>query len=493
MTVRWDGRKDATPRSPEDGRIRWSASIRVRLLAWFMILLTLASAASVLVVRQILLNRSDERIDRELVQEARELAALARGNDPATGEPFGGRVRKIFATFLERSIPNRHEALITFVDGEPFLRSRQADPYRLDHDPDLVARWASTTETDRGVVETPAGAVEFLAVPIRAEDRDPGVFVVAIFRDRLRAETDTAIAGAAGTGVVILFIGSLLAWRLADRILSPVSEVRRTAQAISESDLTRRIEVEGKDEISALALTFNQMLDRLENAFQVQKDFIDDAGHELRTPITIIRGHLETIESDPEERAKTIALVLDELERMNRLVEDLLVLARAERPDLLNLDLVDVSSLTKDVHSKASALGAREWRLGEIARGRIVADGQRLTQALIQLVLNAFQSTAPDDRIELGSRLDGDFVRFWVADSGPGIPAADRSRIFERFARGDAARRRDGSGLGLSIVRAIVDAHGGRVVVESEVGAGSTFSLIIPADQRLPEPEEVKA
>ena len=459
-------------------------SIRFRLLAGFILLLASATLASVFVVRQILLDRLDERIDRELVQESDEVRALATGNDPETGRPFEGRVRRIFETFLERNIPSRNEAIVTIVDGRPFLRSRRPVSYRLDQDEELVAHWSELTRSERGVVESPEGAVEYLAVPIKARAEVKGVFVVALFRDLERDETETAVAGAGATGLIILIAGSLLAWRLAERILQPVRKVSQTAHSISETDLTRRIEIEGSDEISELARTFNDMLDRIEHAFSAQKQFIDDASHELRTPITIIRGHLETLDAVPEEQAKTVVLLLDELDRMSRLVEDLLLLARSEHPDILDLTVVDVGSLTSQVHAKASGLAAREWVLEEIGAGLIVADPQRITQALVQLAQNAVNHTSEGDRIAIGSIVVNKEARFWVRDSGPGIPQEQQARIFERFARGRGGRRSSqGAGLGLSIVRTIADAHHGRVEVDSTLGQGSTFRMDIPVDQ----------
>jgi two-component system OmpR family sensor kinase len=440
-------------------------------------------------VRQILLYRLDQRIDLELVQETKELRVLARGNDPETGEPFAGRVRKIFKVFLARNVPTRNEVLITFIDGEPFLRDRKVVPYRLDQDPDLVARWATATETERGEVMTPAGPVEFLAVPVASSGDTDGVFVVAIFRDREAAEkTDPAIAGVAATGLIVLLIGSLLAWLLAERILTPVRKISQAARSISESDLGRRIDVEGRDEVAGLAGTFNDMLDRLQDAFQTQKHFIDDVGHELRTPLTIVRGHLETIDTEPEERAKTMVLVADELARMSRLVDGLSLLARSERPDFLELSVVDVETLTQEVGSKAEAIAPRTWELAEAGHGRIVADRQRITQALLQLAQNAAAHTEEGDPITIGSAIKDGEARFWVSDSGPGVAPSDRARIFERFARGRAQRpNSDGAGLGLAIVRAIAQAHHGRIELESPPSHGATFYLIVPVDQ--PEPE----
>ena len=464
-------------------------SIRVRLLAAFILLLLLATAASVVVVRAILVNRAEDGIDAELVQEAREIRRLSTGGDPDTGEPFGGRVRRIFEVFLERNIPARHEAQLTFVDGEPYLRSRAVVPYRLDQDPELVARWGSLEDSDRGVVDTPAGPVEYLAVPVSHDGETRGVFVVAIFRDLRLGEITPAIAGAAGVGGIVVLIGSLLAWRLADRILGPVKKVTDTARGITESDLRRRIEVTGSDEIAGLAQTFNEMLDRLEEAFVAQRRFIDDASHELRTPITVIQGQLEMLGEAPEDRKRGLEIVMDELDRVGRFVNDLLVLARADRPDFLSLDSVDVASLSEEVFAKAQSLGDRTWTLDRTGKGVIIGDRQRLTQALMQLAQNAVQHTATRGTIELGSAVRRGEASFWVRDDGPGVPADAQPHVFDRFRRGHGKRgSTEGAGLGLSIVKAIAEAHHGRVELDSRPGEGATFTIVVPVDQ--PEPLE---
>jgi signal transduction histidine kinase len=464
--------------------------IRIRLLTSFLLVLVLATIASVVVVRLILVNRVDQRIDADLVQEAEEIRDLTRGSDPETGERFDGRVRRIFEVFLDRNIPGPHEVQVTFVDGRPFLRSPEVVPYRLDRDPELVARWADISRTDRGRVETPAGPVEYLAVPVRHEGETKGVFVVAEFRDLVLGEINPAIAGAAGVGAIVILIGSLLAWRIADRILNPVKTVTEAARGISETDLRRRIEIVGNDEIARLAQTFNEMLDRLEQAFNTQRRFIDDASHELRTPITVIQGQLEVLGDDPADRRRTLEIVMDELDRMNRFVTDLLLLARADRPDFLALDMVDVETLSREVFEKARSLATRSWRLDGVGRGRIVADRQRLTQALMQLADNAARHTTETDEVALGSRVVDGQAWFWVRDRGPGIAREDQEHVFERFRRGPGSRRStEGAGLGLSIVRAIAEAHHGRVELESALGSGSTFTIVLPVDQ--PEPSQV--
>jgi signal transduction histidine kinase len=490
---------EATPPAPEapaspDGsprRVFWG--LRARILFWSIASLAVAVVAGVLVVRQASLVQLDNRIDDALVQEADELRSLSGGRDPLTGERFNDDVQRIFEVFLDRNVPNRNETYLAFVDGRLIARREAvARSYGLTDQADLMARWAGLETSDRGRIDTAAGTVEYLAVPVDAAGDVRGVFVVAYFRDLEAAQVSSAVNGAIEVGLIILLIGSVIAWRIAESVLRPVRAVTTTAKRITTgADLTQRLPLMGRDELAELSSTFNDMLDDLEEAFEAQQRFVDDAGHELRTPITVIRGHLDLMGDDPEERRATLALIDDELGRMHRIVNDLLILAKAERADFLRLGPVDLAELTQEVHAKAEALGDRAWRLGGVARGIVIADRQRLTQALMQLAQNAVQHTVPGDAIEIGSRVLGAEAELWVRDTGEGIAPDEVDRIFDRFARGGRRRASDGAGLGLSIVRAIAEAHHGRVGVESEPGQGSRFAIVVPVDQPPGAPEAV--
>jgi signal transduction histidine kinase len=286
---------------------------------------------------------------------------------------------------------------------------------------------------------------------------------------------------------LLLAIG--LAWLIAGRVLAPVRELEVTARSITESDLTSRLVVKGDDELARLAGTFNAMLDRVAGAFRAQRQFIDDAGHELRTPITVIRGHVELLGDDPAERAEVRAIIMDELDRMSRMVNDLLLLARAERPDFLRLAPVDIGACTAEVQAKAAALAERRWLNGGRADVVVVGDRQRLTQAWMQLAQNAVQHTSAGDTIELGSRVADGTLGLWVADSGPGVAVADREAIFHSFARPhDGSRSGEHFGLGLPIVRAIAEAHHGRIAVLTSSAGGALFTIQIPLTS-TPEPQ----
>jgi signal transduction histidine kinase len=469
---------DELGRSQPRRRLRFG--IRARMLVGYVGLLAVLVVASVVVARQVLIDRLEEHLDQELTQEVREVRVLSGGFDPRTGERFDS-IRRVFEVFLARNIPTRNEAVITLVNGEVFERSRPAVPtYLLDEDQELIARWASVRDTDRGEIDTPGGRVMYWAEPLR-RGGELGTFVVAIFRDREEEALNDAIAALAIVGGVFLLAGTVLAWRLAGGVLRPVRAVTATARSISETSLERRIAAQGSDEIAQLAETFNEMLDRLQQAFATQRRFLDDAGHELRTPLTIVSGHLELLEDDPDARQRTLELVLDELERMGRMVSDLLLLARSDQPRFLRLDLVDIAALTDELHAKASALGSRDWRIDGAGRRMIVADRQRLTQAVMQLARNAVQHTEEGAEIGIGSAASPDEARFWVRDTGSGVPAEDCKRIFERFERGANAGG-EGAGLGLAIVSAIARAHGGRIALESSE-EGATFTIVVPTDQ----------
>jgi len=458
--------------------------VRVRLLAYAVLLLFVGIAVTVVTARQILLVRLDSRVEESLVQEVREFRSLAGGTDPRTGRAFNS-LPPLFDLFLQRNVPAVGEQLLTFAGGR-FYREKDTNPadIRLRRHPGLVARWASLPEPESGELDTGSGPVQYLAVPVTIGTGRRGTFAVAHSTARERDEIETAIRTAAIVGAIVVLIGSVAAFLAAGRVLAPLRELTETARAIEESDLTRRIEVRGDDELAELGRTFNAMLDRVEAAFSSQGDLIRDVGHELRTPITIIRGHLELLGDDPAEREEAVELVTDELDRIARLVDDLVTLARAERADFIRAERIRLGEFASEVLAKATSLGDRRWRLNIGEDGVIVGDPQRLTQALVNLADNSVKQTMDRAEIEIGARLERGWARLWVADDGPGLSEEDREEIFQRFGRGSAGRRYAGTGLGLAIVQAVAEAHGGRVEVDSSLGRGARFTIVVPAAGR---------
>lgn len=462
-------------------RTRVTPSARTRILGWYVLLLAGALAAGLLLQRAFLLNTVNADVDEALDQEIGEFSQLVEvGIDPATGEPFAGDLAAVITTYLERNVPLEGEAVVTVLDGRPFRGDAGGQAYRGS---DLIEQWSRIAEPTRETVDTPDGRVAYLAVPILIEEQQAGVFVVAInIEERLRSANDLIRIGALVFGSIFL-LASAVAWVVAGGVLRPLRMLGDTARSITETDLSRRITVQGDDEIAELARTFNAMLDRLEAGFANQRRFVDDAGHELRTPITVIRGNLELMSDDPEEKAETLRLVHRELDSMSRIVEDLLALAKAEQPDFIRSHPIDLPEFIGDLAAKAEALGDRPLTVEPAEPIVFIGDAQRLDQAVMNLIRNAYEHTPPDAKVTLRGLADGGRLRIAVADTGPGIPESEQSAVFERFARGAVGRRTTtGAGLGLPIVAAIARGHGGSLELDSAAGTGSTFTIIIPVE-----------
>lgn len=472
---------------------RWG--IRQRVVASYVGLLAAAIVVTLFASWLALVDRMEDDIESALAQEIEEVRRLSGGTDPATGQPFGDDVAAIFRKFLSRNVPSDAEAFFTYIDGQLFLASFDAPRALLD-DPALPAAWGAATEPTWDRADTAAGEAWSLAVPIVGSDgRVLGVFVVVQFPAGARAELLDVMRTAAIAGALVLAAAAVAAWTLGGRVLHPIRRLTDTAHAITDTDLSRRIPVTGNDELADLGTTFNAMLDRLERGFTGQRQFLDDVAHELRTPITIVQGHLELMGDDPAERAETLMIVHDELDRMNRYVNDLLLLAKSETTEFLRPEPIDLGELAASVGSKLPGLGDRAWIVtgpnpGSVA---IVGDPGRLTQALLNLASNAVQHTSPGDAIEVGAQgLGHDGARLWVRDSGHGLEPGLAERIFDRSARGAASRsaRADGMGLGLAIVAAIARAHGGDVSANDAPGGGAVFTITLPVEPPATPPEE---
>ncbi|MER7346623.1 ATP-binding protein [Streptomyces aurantiacus] len=469
------------------GAAHHRVSARVRILLWLLLVMAVALAAVAATTRSILLRDVDHRVDRLLTQETGEFTNFVdRGVDPDTGRRFNDP-RRLLKVFLERQYADPGEELIGLVRREGAGPAQYTQPRELSvrhplHRDPGARRAIFAADGSTGTLDRPSGELRWAKVEVaRHGDEPEAAFVVAFHPAAEQAKADDVFRILLAISGVALVLTTGIAWAVAGRILKPVRVVRTAAAQLTEQDLTRRIPVHGKDDIAALAETFNGMLDRLERAFAAQREFVDDAGHELRTPITIVRGHLELMGDDPSEREETVRLVTDELDRMSRIVEDLLLLAKAERPDFIRPEPVQLAELTADVFVKARTLGDRRWELAETADSEARLDPQRITQAMVQLAQNAVQHTVAGQRVRVGSRVTDGRIELYVADSGPGVQAQDAEVIFERFRRGTSRRgaRTSGAGLGLSIVRAIAHGHRGEVRLRATEGGGATFVLVL--------------
>ena len=487
----------ATTASPAatttEHRSRPGLSVRARIIATFALLLALALSGAGGVVYAIASANEERAVRAEVDQELKEFDAFINPRQDSARAALPPTLRGKLTAFLSANVPDEHEVLVGWLVGEPDLvipgAAVQDAEQTLLRDPAFrdaarrVTRGGGSTTT----IETaPYGELIVAGWTARQGDREGALIVVDYLdleKQDIRETMRTYALVALGS---LLVITMLAAWQ-SGRLLAPLRVLRETTEELSATDLALRLPEVGNDDITALTRTLNRMLARLESAFVDQRQFLDDAGHELRTPLTVLRGHLELLDpSDAAEVEETRTLLLDEIDRMSRLVGDLILLAKHDRPDFLTPAAVSVERLTHTLLTKARALADRKWSLDGAGEGVAHLDEQRVTQAVLQLADNAVKHTEPGAVIALGSAVADGWVSLWVRDTGPGVPEESRNHVFERFGRAGTAPGDEGFGLGLSIVRAIAQAHGGEVDVTDADPAGALFTIRLPQERPWP-------
>lgn len=462
-------------------------SVRSRIVVAILVVaafgLAASGVASYLVQRQGVLAA----VDAQLLNTVPNLKTIASGK--TSGVPLTS-VDAVLRVAMQQVIPASNESALGFIDGKAALVPAVNLPFRIDKDGALVARIvreADPTHVVIGTAKSPLGTLRYLIVPVHvAGDPSPGLYVAAYNLDAELASVAESFQTYIRVALIALALVGLVASLVAGRLLRPIRLLRNAAASSSNAaDLTERIPVTGSDDVSELAAAINSMFERLQDSAMSQRRLLSDVGHELKTPITIIRGHLELLDAGNVAEVKaTRDLAIDELDRMNTLVSDISLLAASRAPHFVELAEVDLASFTKAVGAKASALDpSRSWRV-ESANGLALIDAGRITQAWLQLADNAVKYSTPGSPIVIITEISQTGTHKWLnlsmRDSGPGIPPDAQARIFERFSRLDSSGAAEGSGLGLSIVSAIAEAHGGSVLLTSGPGQGSTFTIRIP-------------
>lgn len=490
-------------------------SVRARILAVILVITTVGMTFAGISAYFVQRDRVIEGIDQELlaaVESARSVLATppaaaaideAPAEPPAEGAPPAEQpvtpsyesVSAALEAILSFVIPGRHESSIALIEGAPAWQPSVEVSFRLADDPALLERaWqeslggtvvlgtANTTSLE-GV-----RAVRYVVAPVEISGSDErGAYITAIDVQREVDEVGGAFVTYAWLSALTIVLIGVVGWFVAGRLLSPLRELRLATERITATNTTERIPVRTHDDLGALTTTVNAMLDRIDGALTSQRQLLDDVRHELKTPITIVRGHLELLDArKPSEVRAVRELAIDELDRMAELVSDIDDLARTER-GLLVTEPTDIADLTAAVFGKAQAIGDHEWVLESAVPLVAAVSPTRITQAWLQLADNAAKYSPAGSTIRIGSTAYRGAVELWVADEGPGIPDESRERIFERFGRADTGRGIAGSGLGLPIVAAIARAHGGHVSLETS-RAGSRFGIVVPVESDAPAP-----
>jgi two-component system OmpR family sensor kinase len=452
-------------------------SIRTRLTMWYTAVLTVFIVALGILVYAVLAFNLIAGLDRTLRDTSNQVVSTARVRSFLDIQVITIPELDVFGSSVYVEVLN--------LDREVVRKSANLQRFARELD-DVGLRWAESTHRPLTRDVRSGGAhLRVLTVPLLVDDQLAGYLQVGTLRDPV----DTALRQL----LVVLVLGGLLAilasavvgrW-LATHALGPIDTITQTALAISRADdLDKRIPQAGpQDEVGRLATTFNIMLDRLEGLFRAQQRFVADISHELRSPLTTIRGNVDLLRRMNCVDPPSLDAIQAETERMTRLVGDLLLLAQADAGQLIRQERVELDTLMLEVFRQVRPLAEGiEVSIGEEDQATILGDPDRLKQLVLNLVDNAIKYTPAGGKVTLGLRRAGRWAVLTVSDTGIGIPAQELPHIFERFYRVDKARSRaaGGTGLGLSIAQWIVQAHGGRIEVQSEAGQGTTFTVWLP-------------
>jgi len=454
-------------------RLRFGTAVRLTALLGLILATVLGLALTGLL--RAFSSQSEAATTRSLVAEVRALA-LAASQRPATQS-----MPAFTDEYLRTRVLPDGEALVIALPNGALVGSAGSDA--LVHSPQLT-RWLAHPNSSK--THLTVAHRHYLAVAVAVKSGGTQLAEVAATADLAQPNHDLqrVRALAIGEALIALLAGCLGAYLLLTRLLRRVKHITATAADLGSGALDRRLRHTGDtDEVGQLATTFDAMADQLSDAMQTQRRLLSDVSHQLRTPLTVARGHLEVLgrsgADDPQEVHATVALVLDEIEHMKAMVERLLMLGRAMEPDFLELEPVDLRSFCLDLVDSAQVLASRQWILPEVPDVVVVVDSAKLRGAVLNLIDNAVHATRDGDVIAIVVRVHHGEVELAVEDSGPGIPPYRRAAVLERFARPGAADSQ-GTGLGLAIVRAVAEAHGGSVTIEDSQYGGCRVALHLP-------------
>ena len=458
-------------------------SVRTRLTLWYAGVLALSLIAFAFLIYYAAAASFHQRQDESLLSTAQTVAS-------AYVEEFAEQKSLTKAgqvVLAELAFPNRY---VQVIDGNGLSMastnvSSTAGPMPLA---------ALNEAKQRGSSFASLNGWRVAIVPISSSNQELGFATVAeplsVIEDGLRSLRRDFFAGVP----IVLLLASAGGYFLARKSLSPIASMNRQTKRISAGSLSSRLDVtDPRDELGSLAITINDLLIRLESSFKEQQRFIADASHELRTPLAVLRSETEVALNKTrtvEEYQESLSLIKDEAERLSRIVEDLFILARQplDAPQSLIKEPVLLNDAVRDCARAAQVLATRKGVRLETESDRqslvLQGDGELIRRMILNLLDNAVKYTPKDGEINVSLTRQNGNAEIVVRDTGIGIPQADQSHVFDRFYRVDKARSRSlgGAGLGLSIVSWIVEAHGGKISMESAQNRGSTFTVELPLE-----------
>ncbi len=453
-----------------------------RLALFHAVVLVLALGAVVVALARSFTASYEAAAATNLGSQLREYQQAAKARPPGQG------IRAFSVRYLETHPLAAGGIVVVSLVGSGLVVTGNAAA--LIHDPVVTPWFTRPPPTTQAFAADLQGVpVEVVAAPIRSQGVTVGTYVAASDLTSFASERTRVVELSLAEAAVALLVGAASAFFLLRRLLRTVGRITRAAEQIGNGALEQRLQYQGtSDEVGELAHTFDAMLDHLEAAMQAQRRLLSDVSHQLRTPLTVVRGHLEVLartgSHDPAEVRETTDLVIDELDHMARLIERLLMLGRAMEPDLLVLAPFALRDFLVSIRDSVGVLAPQRLLLGAVPELTLVGDREQLRGAIINLVDNAVHATSAGNVIELSACVDpvSGGVRLLVEDSGPGIPGSEREAALRRFAR-PGARAEGGSGLGLAIAKAVALAHGGSISIDqSPTLRGARVALVLPPE-----------
>lgn len=425
-------------------------------------------------------QRSARQLDSELRGEVREYDSYS------SVRPASQTAREYATEYLTVQARNQAPATLVAVGSAgPTVLTTPAGAW-LRSNP-VVQAWLANPPATATYANVEDGARRYrvLASPVTYRGVREGTLVAAADLAELQQSLRSQALRTAGESLLALIVAVAGGYLLFRRVLRLLGRVTTTAKKIAGGDLSLRLQYTGpQDELSRLARTVDGMLDRLEAAFTSQRQLLADVSHQLRTPLTIIRGHLDVLNRGeapgPADVAETVGLVIDELDQLALLIERLLLLGRALEQDFLTETPVDLPVLIADVYEAAQFLGKRAWELGPVPAVTVLVDRPKLRAVLLNLADNAVKATREGQHIRLAAQREpsGELVLL-VSDGGRGLSREQQHAVRGRFVRTESSTYR-GSGLGLAIAHAVAEAHRGRLEIDSTLGVGTTVRIVLP-------------
>jgi two-component system, OmpR family, sensor kinase len=470
--------------------------LRARLTVALAIILTAAMGGAFIAVDRETGARVRSQIDHDL---ARDAAALARALSSRATSPTG--VETAARGYLEDqpSFGSSARLYVIRVSGGSTITNQPellgfATGTGIDHDaPEVQQRERAQAHAILSVGSghhvlrlIDAGPVRLLVASVARRQHVIATVEIGEPWDAVARAEESVRHAFLLVGVLALLAAIIAAHLVARWIWRPVRVIADTAERIDAGELDHRIDAKGApDEIRRLADGFDHMLDRLQHAFDREREFVADASHELRTPLTVIGGQIELLSLpglSAEDTVRIVQLVHVEIARMNRLIEDMLLLATSDRGLTIQKRRFDLQPFLNDLFRGVQRSVDRRFEQSAQVTGTVDADEDRIAQVIRNLTRNAIEHTGPGGLVRLTAKAHGERVELAVEDDGPGIPEAERERIFDRFHRTDGSRSRSlgGSGLGLAIARAIVLAHGGHIWADQSPEGGARLALELP-------------